>query len=481
MAKGIKHLKLEGLHGWLNLDVDFSEGINVFYGRNGSGKTTLLHVIANILGADIVRFLALRFDCISMEFSEGQTIVLKQKILVDQSFREVECFLNDKSVGAVRGTFEPKPMFEPDPRFYARIRRTLREAMSIQPTYFPAFRSILEAATQVERLTEEPYDVLRERTYRYGNVASSYERPTSRQTDICRRLFGNFIPDITYPSLKDVEQKIESEIGEAMLKVATANRQLFSRIFSDSLDAVMGSAKASDEQPETILAAIDDLLQQLDEPEAEAQATYSALTMHVNMLKTSVQKRTSETVSEMLMVYKKALEERLEAQKKAFDPLQRFLDSVNSFLEKKQLTINRLPEETATAHRGRRRQPSMVQLENGKRTTLDTLSSGERQIVCLIYSATHIGGADSVVLIDEPELSLHIDWQRRLLTEMQQQMGAKQIIVCTHSPDIGEDHDEAVRILDTHPIMVQGTPTPEDEADSPFSDEADQELDLLEQ
>ena len=46
------------------------------------------------------------------------------------------------------------------------------------------------------------------------------------------------------------------------------------------------------------------------------------------------------------------------------------------------------------------------------------------------------------VLIDEPEISLHVDWQRRLLRRMAEQIGGRQIIVCTHSPTIGADYEE---------------------------------------
>lgn len=50
-------------------------------------------------------------------------------------------------------------------------------------------------------------------------------------------------------------------------------------------------------------------------------------------------------------------------------------------------------------------------------------------------------------LIDEPELSLHIDWQRIILTNLEQQAANRQIIACTHSPEVGADHPDAVQIF----------------------------------
>jgi predicted ATP-dependent endonuclease of OLD family len=43
---------------------------------------------------------------------------------------------------------------------------------------------------------------------------------------------------------------------------------------------------------------------------------------------------------------------------------------------------------------------------------------------------------ESVVFIDEPELSLHVDWQRQLFTILQNQQSSNQFIIATHSPFI---------------------------------------------
>lgn len=74
------------------------------------------------------------------------------------------------------------------------------------------------------------------------------------------------------------------------------------------------------------------------------------------------------------------------------------------------------------------------------------MSSGERQLLTMLYAVTKMS-EDSLVLIDEPELSLHIDWQEELLGKMMEQLGGRQIIVCTHSPSIATDyHDFMIEI-----------------------------------
>jgi len=60
------------------------------------------------------------------------------------------------------------------------------------------------------------------------------------------------------------------------------------------------------------------------------------------------------------------------------------------------------------------------------------LSSGEKQMLSfLCYNAFF---RSSPIFIDEPEISLHPDWQRLLFSILQSQESNNQFIVATHSP-----------------------------------------------
>ena len=64
----------------------------------------------------------------------------------------------------------------------------------------------------------------------------------------------------------------------------------------------------------------------------------------------------------------------------------------------------------------------------------DKLSAGEKQMLSfLCYNAF---SEDTSIFIDEPELSLHVDWQRRLLPTLLGQEQKNQFFVATHSPFI---------------------------------------------
>jgi len=58
------------------------------------------------------------------------------------------------------------------------------------------------------------------------------------------------------------------------------------------------------------------------------------------------------------------------------------------------------------------------------------------------------------VLIDEPEISLHIDWQYKLIGAMVKQLPTKQLIVCTHSPVIATDYEDKMIEIKPNPTAV---------------------------
>ena len=64
------------------------------------------------------------------------------------------------------------------------------------------------------------------------------------------------------------------------------------------------------------------------------------------------------------------------------------------------------------------------------------LSSGEKQMLVILLTALVQENRPGVMLMDEPEISLHIEWQQRLITLVRTLNPNTQIILCTHSPAI---------------------------------------------
>jgi predicted ATP-dependent endonuclease of OLD family len=69
-----------------------------------------------------------------------------------------------------------------------------------------------------------------------------------------------------------------------------------------------------------------------------------------------------------------------------------------------------------------------------KGLSLSALSSGEKQLLKILIATINAGA--SVILVDEPELSMHVDWQRQLIPSMRLLNPLAQLIIATHSPEI---------------------------------------------
>lgn len=84
----------------------------------------------------------------------------------------------------------------------------------------------------------------------------------------------------------------------------------------------------------------------------------------------------------------------------------------------------------------------------GEEFDINDLSSGEKQLFLRTLSIKMLEPKNSIILIDEPELSLHPKWQQRII-EVYMKIGENnQIIVATHSPHIlGSVSNENIFIL----------------------------------
>jgi predicted ATP-binding protein involved in virulence len=76
--------------------------------------------------------------------------------------------------------------------------------------------------------------------------------------------------------------------------------------------------------------------------------------------------------------------------------------------------------------------------ETGFDIPLEKLSSGEQHLLVLYYDMIFRFPKGTLVLIDEPEISLHVSWQKRFISEMKKIMkiNGMKAIIATHSPTL---------------------------------------------
>ena len=79
--------------------------------------------------------------------------------------------------------------------------------------------------------------------------------------------------------------------------------------------------------------------------------------------------------------------------------------------------------------------------DDGSKVPLYALSSGEQNLIVLYYQLLFEIQPDTLVMIDEPELSMNVVWQRNFLKDLQRIIELRKfdVLVATHSPQIIHD------------------------------------------
>ena len=86
---------------------------------------------------------------------------------------------------------------------------------------------------------------------------------------------------------------------------------------------------------------------------------------------------------------------------------------------------------------------------SGDEFDINELSSGEKQLFLRTLAIKMLNPENSIILIDEPELSLHPRWQQRIVDVYRKIGKNNQIIIATHSPHIlGSVKKENIMLLD---------------------------------
>ena len=445
MTHHINEVTIKRLHGRADIEMSFKSGLNMVYGRNGQGKTALLHILTNAINQDFERFAYIRFETICVTLENGE-IILQQ--LPDDDQRTTVSINGQLSDEFTKGEVRKR---EAERQNQGTSQRKTEKQQNIA-YYFPAFRAMLEGLTaSVER---DSYT----RRSRTTNMLSTElrQRPNKyeRVTEDIRGIFGYFVPFVTYRSLRDLEDRLNSEILNAYVKLNVADANLSTEVLSDAIAAAVGLVESdSDEDFGGTLDNIDNLSQKLEKSPFQTGSLRLGKgvldQLRDNAVRFQHDNEAKHVVKRILDVYERTLDKRLTDEKQTLAKLEKYLDSVNRFLENKQLIMHFDP------HHG----PPQLRLKmEGEQETetrnLRWLSSGERQIVGMLFEATHLGQA-SIVLIDEPEISLHVDWQRKIMPAILDHLNSQQVIVATHSPAVISAYRDDTLRLQSRPSVSE--------------------------
>ena len=139
-----------------------------------------------------------------------------------------------------------------------------------------------------------------------------------------------------------------------------------------------------------------------------------------------------ENIRETLSIYVADIEEKLSVFDILAQELRILTDIINKRFQHKRLTIDK--------------QHGFViaSLDGDQPIPLQSLSSGEQHELVLFYQLLFDAKPNSLIMIDEPEISLHVNWQEQFLNDIQRVSDLRQfyVLLATHSPDIISDKHE---------------------------------------
>ena len=137
-------------------------------------------------------------------------------------------------------------------------------------------------------------------------------------------------------------------------------------------------------------------------------------------------------IKETLSIYVEDIEEKLAVFDTIAQQLRILTDIINNRFRHKQLRIDKLHGFI------------IAPLNGDKPIPLQSLSSGEQHELVLFYELLFDAKPNSLIMIDEPEISLHVNWQEQFLNDIQRVSDLRQfdVLIATHSPDIISDRHE---------------------------------------
>lgn len=124
---------------------------------------------------------------------------------------------------------------------------------------------------------------------------------------------------------------------------------------------------------------------------------------------------------------------RLDALNSIRDTISTFVDTVNAFYQGKIVSFHL-------------REGVTIRVPSGGSLHPNLLSSGEKQLLLLLCNVLAAGDEASVFIIDEPELSLNVKWQRKLVDALLEctRKSRTQFVLATHSLELLTQHQHNV-------------------------------------
>ncbi|MBK6544358.1 MAG: AAA family ATPase [Saprospiraceae bacterium] len=447
----IEQIKLEGLFGELNYDIRIVDNKLILVAENGSGKTTIVNIIYYFLSRQWMKLLRYRFDKISAKIN-GQVHTLNRKdidILSSEKFRRllkryptsIIEKLNDFVLSNDLSDFHRNPVKMemwadrinlPPSLVYEVMNLVNREQLTLfsellpgkeimgltnlidcQILYLPTFRRIEQDLKAIFPDLESDIDKYKRRKRGLRNEDTGYVELVE---------FG----------MEDVEEKIRYKLMQLRENL---NNKIKNNLTGGYLRDVINRTylNFSYQQIQAFNEkALSSILDRIDES-VLSKNEKSRLINFVNEINTQGSIDKDETKIIAYFIYKlSAIYNELKDEEK---DVENFINICNEYSGNKRFIYDNINFSI-----------SIRPIKNGKilhkeSIELKDLSSGEKQIVSLFSHLFLSQQKNFYLIIDEPELSLSVPWQKKFLVDVISNPYCKGLLSVTHSPFIFDEND----------------------------------------
>lgn len=422
----LTRIQIEGLFNQFNYNIELKEdGITILTGPNGYGKTTILKIIYAFAVQNLLFFFQIPFEKILL--SSGQTTVNLSKTDQDTLQIQVEGEKSKLSTMSFKRSAiieKNRQLLENSP--YMRIEKDRWIDRRTERVY--------TTKSLINLLMEEHNPKLFVKHYNKQILGSGSvylireQRLIRKETVSRRRRTPYFLEEETKEdfanTIEEYANELSSKIKDILAKASLVGRELDSsfptRLFAETVEV-------NEEEFNQRYGSI---------KEKQKSLSLYGLSNTKEDNTPSYKKENAKA----LHVYLNDTEKKL-AQ---FDDILQKLETFSTILEEKQLAFKKLEFSPEFGFK--------FKTMKGEELSLTDLSSGEQQEVVLLYELLFRVAPGTLVLIDEPEISLHVAWQKEVLNDLLKILKLQKIavIVATHSPQIIGEHWDLV--VDLHDL-----------------------------
>lgn len=411
MVNVVRRIVVIGLYDSYNYDISFHKnGVTLITGPNGYGKTTVLNIIKNALEQNFLYFHDLLFKKIALYFDDsekGTRLEIEKNKVQEEMFDESE-------------------MYEVKFSFYNGNTLKATDSFCIDKKF------LRHSWSKYGRHYDEDYVFLGN-----GNELEKYLRRSNYELSHKFKNFQLFLNDKKCLFIK--EQRIFSDnsydanerytitqLAEDLKNRYSKQKSLYTdesqKIDSSFVERLLAKQFKAYEEKE-YLEKINALQRIVDEYQKfDLISNYTFVGQYNADFKPA------------LSLYIDDMFDKIDVYQKFFRQLSLF----NSFVNGKGLSnkLMILDEKNGVSFKS----------DSGRIIPLQKLSSGEQNLVILYYRLVFETEPNTLLLIDEPENSMHVEWLERMLRDYLVMEGDLkcQMVIATHSPIfIGDNFDMA--------------------------------------